>query len=253
MSYTNWQQRIVNLEKEVDGIVIPEVPTLLKSTKFFPGTKADFESQDEAAIQEFLKDVDADGVVIFEESVIDEMLPGTDIITTANGNLLYRHKDNDGSVLVCNINDKEVHLKVFDAKFRGTAKWKQTDNTTGVLPLLNTANDTNTAKYNTCQLITLTDTDAAHFCMNINACLPTINEVGEIFKNKSEIDSIDASSDSYPDNKLSNWGFGATKGSYCWSSSEFDRYYAWCVSSVGSTYKNYKDYVLGIIPVLEIG
>ncbi|MDE5916957.1 MAG: hypothetical protein K2G62_02380 [Oscillospiraceae bacterium] len=248
MAYTNWQQRIVNLEKEVSGIVIPEVPTLLKSTKFFPGSKTDFESQDEAAIQEFLKDVDADGVVIFQEN--DDILPGTDIITTANGNLLYRHKDNDGSVLVCNINDKEVHLKVFDAKFRGTGKYRQTNTATGVLPLLTTADDPNTARYNTDQLMTLSDTDAAHFCRNINADLPTVNELPEIYKNRTEIDSIDISADSYPNNKLSNWGFGA---SYCWSSSEYGTGSAWCVNINGATYNPSIYSVNGIIPVLEIG
>ena len=179
------------------------------------------------------------------------LLVGGNIITTANGNKLWRHYNNDSSVLHCPDILNGIHLRIFDAKFRGYSKYATVASNISVIPMLVDYNDPNTAKYNTDQLTTLSNTEAAHFCRKIGASLPTINELNEIYKNKPEIDSIDISVDAYPANRLSNWGFGATTGARCWSSSQGEHKCAFVVYDAGITH-NDQAHTFGVIPVIEI-
>lgn len=169
-------------------------------------------------------------------------------IKTANGNELWRHADNNSCVWGGTVKGKKLYLRIWDARYRGKKTWG-TYGTDTSLPNCSSATDANTAKHNTDVLVGYSDTEAAKFCRALGADLGTIDDMLAIYPDRADIDAIDPTVASYPEYKLSNWGFG--QGA-CWSSSEGNHHYAWYVNGSGAAAYHGKSSTYGVVPLQEI-
>lgn len=89
------------------------------------------------------------------------------------------------------------------------------------------------------------------------SCLLNTAELQMIWNDRATLDSYDTTLSEYPSNSLTTWNIGGNSGLKCWSSNEYDNYFAWNLKSSGlSDYatKNDRDinFNYGIIPVIEI-
>lgn len=175
-------------------------------------------------------------------------------IKTANGRNIWRHLDNDGCVLECEINGKTIYLKIYDAQYHGFAKWAGSSSTDVGLPeVRKLEEDIYTARYNTDLLMKDASTEAAHLCRALGADLPTISELAIIYEEREAIDAIDPTVASYVSNSLTDWGQSAGRPHYN-SSTNWNVSRQWHVSHGGTiAYGNIGyPYPYGFVPVLEL-
>ncbi len=126
-------------------------------------------------------------------------------------------------------NGRDVWIAVLDAKYRAASvAW---------------AAECNTDAVETCRQVMLSGSPCA---------LPTADVLLKIWQHRDFIDANDPTIGDFPGRALSKWGFGSANGAYVWSSSEYNSYYAVCVSSGGGVNNYTNSYQFGVVPALEI-
>lgn len=188
------------------------------------------------------------------------------VITAPTGEKVALNHTGDG-VRVWYIDPYDNVQKVMDVALsdqRGPDVWTLAKVDIPGLVNVGTDNDPNTAKYNTQVIIdyfeenVLSGTAAALSARaseigGVPCNLPNKQQLKIIYRVRDLIDGIDPTAAANTTKKLSNWGFGASNGSRCWSSSEASSYYAWIVDSDGAAFNHYfKSNVFGVIPILEL-
>ena len=89
-----------------------------------------------------------------------------------------------------------------------------------------------------------------------NGLLPNAAELQMIFTNRENLDALDTTLVDYPSNSLMTWNIGGNSSSHCWSSTEYDFFTAWNLSSSDDWYYDSKNdtwnYHYGVVPIFEI-
>ena len=116
--------------------------------------------------------------------------------------------------------------------------------------------DTNTARANTNVIMTVSDTQAAHWCrektIDGTGCdLPNIQQLVRIYCDALFIDSLDPTVAGNPTLSLGR-SDGIFGNNYAWSSTEYGSNNAWFVYYNGNVGGNYKYDSLAVVPILEV-